>query len=60
MGELKAGDLCPYCFSRLVEVVCTDLRSSAEKKKSPLTVKELTVLNCLCLHPGDLTIGGFF
>lgn len=60
MPDLKVGDKCPRCGDRMNEVVRQDFRSDSDKKRFPLKKEDLKILNCRCLHPGDLTIGGFF
>lgn len=57
---LKEGQKCPVCYDVLRRIERTDYRSEDTKKKFPLSKSQRFVLNCRCLHPGDLTIGGFF
>lgn len=54
------GKSCARCGACMNLVVRTDLRLDFEKVNHPLTKRDLTILNCLCLHPGDLVVGGFF
>jgi hypothetical protein len=56
----KVGDECPLCHQKVNAVIREDLRSREDKIKYPLTKEQLTILNCACLHPGDLYVGGFF
>lgn len=56
----EAGQKCPFCFQIRRLVVRDDLRSDEEKRKYPMSEKDLTIVACGCLHPGDYMVGGFF
>ena len=56
----KEGDECPLCHQKVYTVIRQDLRDEMTKKKYPATTKDLTILACSCLHPGDFFVGGFF
>lgn len=60
--KMKAneGKICQFCHTKRRLVVRQDFRSEKAKLEFPLSEQELTILDCLCLHPGDLVIGGFF